>query len=103
MHFWSTLWLTAGRIDWSRDWGGWYRMAKFELGPDMSEMYLESYYFITSRFSGAGFGNIAPSTNFEFFWGAMIDLTGSSLFMVIFVDFVVELAMRNIKKFKSMN
>ncbi len=78
-------------------------MAKFELGPDKSEIYFESFYFIISRFSGAGFGNIAPSTNFEFFWGAMIDLTGSSLFMVIFVDFVVELAMRDMKKFKSMN
>jgi len=76
-------------------------MAKFDLGPDMSEQYFESLFFNISRFSGAGFGNIAPSTNFEFFWGAMVDIVGGTLFIAIFVDFVVEIAMHDIKKFKS--
>jgi hypothetical protein len=33
----------------------------------------------------------------------MIDIVGSVVFMAIFVDFVVEIAMRDIKKFKSKN
>jgi hypothetical protein len=42
-------------------------MAKFELGPDMSEKYMESYYFITSTFSGAGFGILFLQQTLSFF------------------------------------
>ena len=30
MHFWSCIWLMTGRMDFSRDIAGWYRMANFD-------------------------------------------------------------------------
>lgn len=48
---------------------------------------------------GAGFGNIIPSTNFEWFVGTLYNLIGSSLFIAIFVDFVTEYSMLNLTIF----
>lgn len=90
VHFWTCVWLITGRVDWSRNKAGWYRMDRFDLNPSMLEMYIESMYFIITTFSGAGFGNLIPSTNFEWFIGTLLDLIGSALFICIFVDFVME-------------
>jgi Trk-type K+ transport system membrane component len=101
VHFWTCIWLITGRVDWSRHTAGWYRMDKFDMNPTMLEMYFESMHFIVSTFTGAGFGNIAPSTNFEFFVCTLLDLVGCSLFIVIFVDFTMEYKMRDLKKYQN--
>jgi hypothetical protein len=99
VHFWSCIWLITARIDFSRNEAGWFKMDNFDLNPTMLEMYFESVHFIVSTFTGAGFGNIAPSTNFEFFVCTVLDLVGSSLFVIIFVDFTMEYKMRDLKKY----
>lgn len=48
---------------------------------------------------GAGFGNVIPSTNLEWFVGTLYNLIGSSLFIAIFVDFVTEYSMLNLTIF----
>lgn len=103
MHFWACVWLITGRVDWSNDEAGWYKMAKFHMNPSMLEMYYESYFFIITTFSGAGFGNIIPSTNCEWFVDTLLNLIGSSLFICIFVDFTMEFSMRDLKKYHNNN
>jgi hypothetical protein len=61
------VWLITGRIDLSSDNAGWYRMANFDKNPTLAERYLESYFFVISTLGGAGFGNLVPSTNLEWF------------------------------------
>lgn len=102
-HFWTCIWLITGRVDWSNDEAGWYKMDNFDMGPSMFEMYYESYFFIITTFSGAGFGNVIPSTNCEWFVDAILNLVGSSLFVCIFVDFTMEWMMRNLKNFDNDN
>jgi hypothetical protein len=97
MHFWTCVWLTTGRVDFSRDVAGWYKMANFNLNPTRLEIYIESYYFVLTTFAGAGFGNIIPSTNLEWAIDTCINLIGSSLFICIFVDFVTEFSMRDLR------
>ena len=87
MHFWTCFWLATGRLDWSRNEAGWYKMANFDKGPSTLEMYVESYYYVITTFAGAGFGNVVPSTNAEWFVATGLNLIGSSLFICIFVDF----------------
>ena len=50
---------------------------------------------------GAGFGNVIPKTNLEFFVGTLYNIIGSSLFIAIFVDFATEYSMRNLKIFEN--
>ena len=96
------LWLNTGRMDWSADEShGWYALAKFDLGPSWYEMYMESFYYVISTFSGAGFGNIIPTTNYEFFIATLINLVGTCLFSCIFVDFVMEYLLRDLKEFQN--
>ena len=64
---------------------------------------MESLYFVLTTFAGAGFGNIIPSTNFEWFVDIFLNLIGSSLFICIFVDFVMEYNMRNLSEFENFN
>jgi hypothetical protein len=104
LHFWACVWLMTGRLDWSAsDTAGWYNMAKFHMNPTMFEKYYESYYFIVTTFSGAGFGNVIPSTNCEWFVDTCLNLIGSSLFVCIFVDFTMEFSMRNLTQFENDN
>ena len=98
LHLWSCVWLITGRLDWTRDTAGWYRMAKFDmLGATWYERYMESVFFTCSTFAGQGFGNIIPTTNFEWFVDTIINLLGKSAFGMIFVDFVMEFLMRDLK------
>jgi hypothetical protein len=101
MHFWTCIWLLTGRVDFSRDVAGWYKMANFNLNPTWLEMYIESYYFVLTTFAGAGFGNVVPSTNLEWAVDTIINLVGSSLFICIFVDFVTEFSMRDLRLYKN--
>jgi hypothetical protein len=101
MHFWTCIWLLTGRVDFSRDVAGWYKMANFNLNPTWLEMYIESYYFVLTTFAGAGFGNVVPSTNLEWAIDTVINLVGSSLFICIFVDFVTEFSMRDLRLYKN--
>jgi hypothetical protein len=103
LHFWACLWLFVGRVDPDRDIAGWYKMDHFDQNPTWFEMYYEGLYFSISTFSGAGFGNVVPSTNFEWFMDTIFNLVGSMLFMTIFVDFVMEFTMRDLKKFMNQN
>lgn len=101
MHFFCCVWLITGRIDFSRDEAGWYQMASFNQGPSKVEMYLESFFFVITTLGGAGFGNIVPSTNLEWVIGTFLNLMGSSLFICIFVDFVMEFQMRNLPVYEQ--
>ena len=101
MHFWTCIWLLTGSVDFSRDVAGWYKMANFNLNPTWLEMYIESYYFVLTTFAGAGFGNVVPSTNLEWAIDTVINLVGSSLFICIFVDFVTEFSMRDLRLYKN--
>jgi hypothetical protein len=103
VHFFTCVWLITGRVDWSRNEAGWYNLNKFYLNPTMLEMYFDSLHFIVTTFSGAGFGNIIPSTNFEWFIDTFLNLIGSSLFVCIFVDFTMEFSMRDLKKYHNNN
>ena len=78
-------------------------MDKFDMNPSMLEMYYEAYFFIITTFSGAGFGNVIPSTNCEWFVDTLLNLIGSSLFICIFVDFTMEFSMRDLKKYHNNN
>lgn len=102
-HFWTCVWLITGRMDMSNDEHGWFKMDNFDKNPSFLEMYVESYFFIITTFSGAGFGNVIPSTNCEWFVDAVLNLVGSSLFVCIFVDFTMEWMMRNLKVFDNGN
>jgi hypothetical protein len=94
------LWLNTGRMDPSASEKlGWYALAKFNLGPSWYEMYMESFYYVISTFSGAGFGNIIPTTDYEWFIATLINLVGTCLFSCIFVDFVMEYLLRDLKQF----
>jgi len=101
MHFFTCVWLITGRVDWSRNEAGWYRMANFDKNPTYLEMYIESLYFVITTFAGAGFGNIVPSTNLEWFVDTFLNLIGSSLFICNFVDFVMEYSMRNLPEYEN--
>ena len=101
MHFWTCIWLLTGRVDFSRDVAGWYKMANFNLNPTWLEMYIESYYFVLTTFAGAGFGNVVPSTNLEWAIDTVINLVGSSLVICMFVDFVTEFSMRDLRLYKN--
>ena len=103
MHFWTCFWLATGRLDWSRNEAGWYKMANFDKGPSTLEMYVESYYYVITTFAGAGFGNVVPSTNAEWFVATGLNLIGSSLFICIFVDFVMEYSMRCLTVYENNN
>jgi hypothetical protein len=69
--------------------------------PNWNEKYIESYYFVLTTFAGAGFGNIVPSTNLEWFIDTFLNLIGSSLFICIFVDFVTEFSMLDLRLYKN--
>jgi UDP-glucose 4-epimerase len=53
--------------------------------------------------SGAGFGNIIPTTTLEWFVDTFLNLIGSSLFTFIFVDFVMEFSMKDLQQFFNDN
>ena len=76
-------------------------MANFDKNPTLTEKYIESYFFVSTTLGGAGFGNLVPSTNFEWFVSTILNLVGSSLFICIFVDFVMEFQMRNLLKYEN--
>lgn len=76
-------------------------MANFDKSPTYIERYIESYFFVITTLGGAGFGNVVPSTNLEWFIDTQLNLIGSSLFICIFVDFVTEYQMRNLIRFEN--
>ena len=51
---------------------------------------LTHFFFVITTFGGAGYGNVIPSTNLEWLVDTFLNLIGSSLFICIFIDFVVE-------------
>jgi hypothetical protein len=105
LHFWTCIWLITGRMDSERSpLKGWYHMAKFDVyNPSWAEQYAESLYFIVTTFSGAGFGNIIPTTTLEWFVDTFLNLIGSSLFTFIFVDFVMEFSMKDLQQYFNDN
>jgi len=99
LHFFTCVWLITGRVDMTKHGGheeGWFKKANFDMNPTYLEMYIESLFFVITDFAGAGYGNIELSTNLEFFIDTFLNLIGSSLFICIFVDFVMEYSMRNL-------
>lgn len=88
MHFFSCVWLMVGRMDWSRDTAGWFKMNNFDKNPSYLEQYVDSLFFAITTLGGAGFGNVVPSTNLEWGIDTIFNLIGCPLFMCIFVDFV---------------
>jgi len=93
----------VGRLEWETSNSGWYKMDNFDLNPTWYEMYNESYFFIVTTCSGAGFGNVVPSTSAEYFVGTLINYIGSTLFICIFFDFMQELIMRDLPVFDNSN
>ena len=65
-------------------------MDQFSTGATDIEKYVDSFFFVITTFGGAGYGNVIPSTNLEWFIDTFLNLIGSSLFICIFIDFVVE-------------
>ena len=55
------------------------------------EKYIDAVFYVVATMTGLGYGNIVPSTNLEYFVDIFIMITGVSIYIGFFADFVVEI------------
>lgn len=100
-HFIGCVWLIVGRLDPEQASKGWLRMAKFNDGAKRDatvfEKYVEAVFFVVATMTGLGYGNLVPSTNLEWVVDGCIMVTGVSVYINFFSNFMVDIYMSKIK------
>ena len=68
----------------------WLTLAGFEAnGASEFERYIDSLFFVVATMTGLGYGNIVPTTGWEYFVDIFIMITGSSIYANFFANFTV--------------
>ena len=96
-HMIGCIWLVIARIDTNSQ--NWFAMARYygETSVDnvrevrTFEKYIDAVFYVVATMTGLGYGNIVPSTNLEYFVDIFIMITGVSIYIGFFADFVVEI------------
>lgn len=103
-HLIGCLWLIIGRIEKLKnpDAFTWVSLAGFdeEHASDF-DRYIDSVFFVVATMTGLGYGNIVPTTFWEYFVNIFIMITGSSIYANFFANFTVTIQSRNWKKIEN--
>lgn len=99
-HIIGCIWCITGRLDPDRD--NWQKMDNFDQNPSDVQQYIEALFFTVATMTGLGYGNVVPSTDWEYFVDLFIMITGASIYANFFANFIVALNERNAKRIESM-
>lgn len=91
-HTIGCIWLIVGRLQLLRDPEAytWIALAGFDENEASDfDRYIDSVFFVVATMTGLGYGNIVPTTFWEYFVDIFIMITGSSIYANFFANFTV--------------
>lgn len=103
-HTIGCIWLIVGRLQilYDPEAETWIDMAGFnENNASDFDRYIDSVFFVVATMTGLGYGNIVPTTFWEYFVDIFIMITGSSIYANFFANFTVTIQNRNWRKIEN--
>jgi hypothetical protein len=103
-HLIGCIWLIVARVQLIFIPGRqtWLDLAGFEENNASEfERYIDSLFFVVATMTGLGYGNIVPTTNWEYLIDIFIMITGSSIYANFFANFTVTIQNRNWRKIEN--